>query len=129
MAEKEEVRIDKWLWAVRLFKTRSKASNACKKGQILIDDQQVKPSRNVRVGETVTVKKKPVFYKYRVTGLLEKRQSATIARKNLEDITPEKELKKLEVQKQVVHEHRPRGWGRPTKKERRMLDKFKKKGL
>lgn len=125
----DDVRIDKWLWAVRIFKTRSMASNACKKGRILIDDQQVKPSRHVKIGEVVTVKKKPVFYKYRVTGLIEKRQSATIARENLEDITPEKEMKKLDVQKQVVHEHRPKGQGRPTKKERRLLDRFKKKGL
>mgnify|MGYP006280254531 CR=1 FL=1 len=124
-----EIRIDKWLWAVRLYKTRSMASNACKKGLVLVNDQQIKPSRHVRIGEVVTVKKKPVFYKYRVTGLIEKRQSAAIARENLEDITPEKEMKKLEAQKQVVHEHRPKGWGRPTKKERRILDQFKKKGL
>lgn len=125
----EEIRIDKWLWAVRLYKTRSIASDACRKGLVLVNDQQVKPSRSVRLGEIVTVKKKPVFYKYRVTGLIAKRQSAAIARENLENITPEKEMKKLEVQKQTVHEHRPKGWGRPTKKERRTLDQFKNKGL
>ena len=125
----DEVRIDKWLWAVRIFKTRSMASNACKKGRVLVDDQQVKPSRTVKVGEIVTVKKKPVFYKYKVTGLIDKRQSAKIARENLEDVTPEKEMQKLEVQKQIYHEHRPKGMGRPTKKERRKLDQFKKKGL
>ncbi len=125
----EEIRIDKWLWAVRLYKTRSIASDACRKGLVLVNDQQVKPSRSVRLGEIVTVKKKPVFYKYRVTGLIAKRQSAAIARENLENITPEKEMKKLEVQKQTVHELRPKGWGRPTKKERRTLDQFKNKGL
>ena len=124
-----DLRIDKWLWAVRIFKTRSMASNACKKGRVLIDDQQVKPSHTVRVGSIVTVKKRPVFYKYRVLGLLAKRQSAKIAREYLEDITPENEMKKLEVQKQVIQEHRPKGQGRPTKKERRELDKFKRKGL
>ena len=124
-----ELRIDKWLWAVRIFKTRSMATNACKKGRVLIDDQQVKPSQQVKVGSIVTVKKKPVFFKYKVLGLLAKRQSAKIAREYLEDITPEKEMKKLEVQKQVIQEHRPRGHGRPTKKERRELDKFKNKGL
>ncbi len=123
------LRIDKWLWAVRIFKTRSLAAQNCKKGRILINDQQVKPSHQVKVGDVVTVKKRPVFYKYRVTGLLAKRQSATIARENLEDITPDKELKKLDVQKQIIQEHRPKGRGRPTKKERRELDKFKKKGL
>ena len=124
-----DLRIDKWLWAVRIFKTRSMASNACKKGRVLIDDQQVNPSHTVRVGSIVTVKKRPVFYKYRVLGLLAKRQSAKIAREYLEDITPENEMKKLEVQKQVIQEHRPKGQGRPTKKERRELDKFKRKGL
>ena len=124
-----DLRIDKWLWAVRIFKTRSMASNACKKGRVLIDDQQVKPSHTVRVGSIVTVKKRPVFYKYRVLGLLAKRQSAKIAREYLEDITPENEMQKLQVQKQVIQEHRPRGEGRPTKKERRELDKFKRKGL
>ena len=124
-----DLRIDKWLWAVRIFKTRSMASNACKKGRVLIDDQQVKPSHTVRVGSIVTVKKRPVFYKYRVLGLLAKRQSAKIAREYLEDITPENEMKKMEVQKQVIQEHRPKGQGRPTKKERRELDKFKRKGL
>jgi ribosome-associated heat shock protein Hsp15 len=124
-----ELRIDKWLWAVRIFKTRSMAAQACKKGRVLIDDQQVKPSHQVKVGSVVTVKKKPIFYKYRVLGLLGKRQSASIAREYLEDITPEKEMKKLDVQKQVIQEHRPKGRGRPTKKERRELDKFKRKGL
>lgn len=124
-----ELRIDKWLWAVRIFKTRSMAAQACKKGRVLIDDQQVKPAHQVKVGAIVTVKKKPIFYKYRVLGLLAKRQSARIAREYLEDITPEKEMKKLDVQKQVIQEHRPKGDGRPTKKERRELDKFKKKGL
>jgi len=127
-ANEGELRIDKWLWAVRIFKTRNMASSACKKGRVLIDDQQVKPSHHVRIGSVVTVKKRPVFYKYRVLGLLAKRQSAKIAREYLEDITPEKEIKKLDVQKQVIQEHRPKGEGRPTKKERRELDKFKRKG-
>ncbi|HKL38454.1 MAG TPA: S4 domain-containing protein [Bacteroidales bacterium] len=129
ITKEEDLRIDKWLWAVRIFKTRSMASTACKKGRVLIDDQQVKPSHSVRVGSIVTVKKRPVFYKYRVLGLLAKRQSAKIASEYLEDITPEKEMQKLKVQKQVIQEHRPKGEGRPTKKERRELDKFKRKGL
>jgi len=129
MSNIDELRIDKWLWAVRIYKTRSQAANACKKGSVLIDGQQVKPSRTVKVGETVTVKKKPVFYKYKVLGLLEKRQSAKIADEYKEDVTPEEELKKLDVQKQATFERRDKGAGRPTKKERRILDRIKKKGI
>jgi ribosome-associated heat shock protein Hsp15 len=130
MGNSEELRIDKWLWAVRIFKTRSQASEACKKGRIVIDGQQVKPARAVKVGEIVTVKKRPVFYKYKVLGLLGKRQSAKIAREYVEDITPEEELKKLEMhKKQDQFEHREKGLGRPTKKERRILDRVKRKGL
>jgi len=129
MSNIDELRIDKWLWAVRIYKTRSQAANACKKGGVLIEGQQVKPSRTVKVGETVTVKKKPVFYKYKVLGLLEKRQSAKIADEYKEDITSEEELKKLDIQKQATFEQRDKGAGRPTKKERRILDRIKKKGI
>jgi len=129
MSNIDELRIDKWLWAVRIYKTRSQAANACKKGSVLIEGQQVKPSRTVKAGETVTVKKKPVFYKYKVLGLLEKRQSAKIADEYKEDITPEEELQKLDVQKQATFERRDKGAGRPTKKERRILDRIKKKGI
>jgi len=129
MSNIDELRIDKWLWAVRIYKTRSQAANACKKGSVLIEGQQVKPSRTVKAGETVTVKKRPVFYKYKVLGLLEKRQSAKIADEYKEDITPEEELQKLDVQKQATFERRDKGAGRPTKKERRILDRIKKKGI
>lgn len=129
MSNTDELRIDKWLWAVRIYKTRSKASQACKKGSILINGQQAKPSRTVKVGEIVTVKKKPVFYKYKVLGLLEKRQSAKIAEEYKEDITPEEELKKVDIQKQATFEVRDKGAGRPTKKERRILDRIKRKGI
>ncbi len=127
--EQEEVRIDKWLWAVRIFKTRSLAMNACKKGRVLINGQQVKPSKSVKIGEVVTVKKRPVFYKYEVLGLLAKRQSAKIAEEYKKDITPKEELTKLEAQKLQPFEKRDRGAGRPTKKERRILDRIKKKGF
>lgn len=129
MSNIDELRIDKWLWAVRIYKTRSQAAQACKKGSILIDGQQVKPSRTVKPGEVVTVKKRPVFYKYKVLGLLEKRQSAKIAEEYKEDITPEEELKKLDIQKHATFERRDKGAGRPTKKERRILDRIKKKGI
>ena len=129
MSNTKDLRIDKWLWAVRIFKTRSQAAEACKKGKVVIDGQQVKPSRTVKVGEIVTVKKKPVFYKYKILGLLAKRQSAKIAEEYKEDITPEEELTKLEVHKQATFEKRDKGAGRPTKKERRILDQIKRKGI
>jgi ribosome-associated heat shock protein Hsp15 len=96
----------------------------------MIDGQQVKPSRAIKTGEIVTVKKTPVFYKYKVLGLLGKRQSAKIASEYLEDVTPEEELQKLEIiRKQHSFEYREKGLGRPTKKERRVLDKVKRKGF
>ena len=129
MSNLEELRIDKWLWAVRIYKTRSKAAQACKKGSVLIDGQQVKPAHTVKTGDTVTVKKKPVFYKYKVLGLLEKRQSAKIADEYKEDITPEEELKKLDVQKHATFERRDKGGRWQAKKERRILDRIKRKGI
>ena len=129
MSKTDELRIDKWLWAVRIFKTRSQATEACKKGRVVIDGQQVKPSYSVKAGDIVTVKKKPVFYKFKVLGLLGKRQSAKIASEYKEDVTPEEELKKLDIQKQATFEYREKGAGRPTKKERRELDRIKRKGM
>lgn len=119
------VRIDKWLWAVRIYKTRSKATNACNKGRIFIDDAPVKPSRNVSVNEIVTVKKPPVNYTFKIKGLLRKRQSAKIADSCIEDLTPQEELKKLKPNEIPVFGFREKGKGRPTKKDRRIMDRFK----
>jgi ribosome-associated heat shock protein Hsp15 len=127
MQHEENLRIDKWLWAVRIFKTRSQAAEACKKGRVLIDDVQVKPSRVLKVGEIVFVKRPPVTYQYKVLGLLGKRQSATIAADYVEDITPEEEKVKLEMKKHAGFEIRDRGVGRPTKKQRRLIDQLKRK--
>jgi ribosome-associated heat shock protein Hsp15 len=123
------LRIDKYLWAVRIFKTRTLASDACKKGKVLINDNTVKPSRIIKIGEEIVVKKNPIFYRYRVKGLLGKRQSAKIVVDFIEDITPEKEYNKLKVQKLTGFEVRDRGVGRPTKKERRLIDEVKRKNL
>jgi ribosome-associated heat shock protein Hsp15 len=125
--EEDNLRIDKWLWAVRIFKTRSQASEACKKGRILIDDVQVKPSRIIKKGEIVFVKNPPVVYQYKVLGLLGKRQSAKIIVDYVEDITPEEEKVKLEIKRFTGFEIRDRGIGRPTKRERRLIDQLKKK--
>lgn len=127
MEKEQNLRIDKWLWAVRIFKTRSQASEACKKGKILIDDIQVKPSRVVKAGEIIHVKRPPVTYQYKVLGLLGKRQSAKIAAEYVEDITPENEKEKLEVQRYTGFEIRDRGAGRPTKRERRLINELKKR--
>ena len=123
MLTDDEVRIDKWLWAVRIYKNRSQATEACKKGKILILDQAVKPSRLIRAGDIVQVKKPPVIYSYRVLGLLCKRLSAKAIQEYVENITPDDELEKLKV-RETFFISRERGSGRPTKKERRTIDKL-----
>jgi ribosome-associated heat shock protein Hsp15 len=120
----KQIRVDKWLWAVRIFKTRSQATEACKKGRILIQDQPVKPSRVLKVNDIVQVKKPPVVYSYKVTGLLAKRLSARLVKDYAEDITPEEELAKMQV-RDTFFISRDKGSGRPTKKERRIIDKLR----
>lgn len=122
--EKEDVRIDKWLWAVRIYKTRSLASEACKKGRILIDGTPVKASRTVKMDDIVVVRKLPVIYTYKVKGIIEKRVSAKIAIEKYEDLTSIDELNKLKINDDVFIK-RERGAGRPTKKERRTLDRLR----
>jgi ribosome-associated heat shock protein Hsp15 len=115
------VRIDKYLWAVRLYKTRSLAAEACKKGKISIDDMPAKPSRTISAGDVIEVKKMPVVYSYLVKDPIEKRVGAKIVDQFVENITPHEELQKLEMQDDFFIK-RDRGSGRPTKKERRLLD-------
>jgi ribosome-associated heat shock protein Hsp15 len=120
-----DTRIDKWLWAVRLFKTRSLASEACKKGRIRINDQECKASRTVNVGDQVEVKDPPVTYRYKVLDLADKRMGAKLVPNFMEDITPEDQKEILEMQILDRKYNRQRGLGRPTKKERRDIDKFR----
>ena len=115
------VRIDKYLWAVRIFKTRSLAAEACKKGKVSIDEIAVKPSRTITSGDVIKVRKMPVIYSYRVKDPIEKRVGAKIVDGHVENITPQDELQKLEMQDDF-YVKRDRGAGRPTKKERRLLD-------
>jgi ribosome-associated heat shock protein Hsp15 len=115
------VRIDKYLWAVRIFKTRALAAEACKKGKVLMDEMPVKPSRIVKSGDEIKVRKMPVIYSFRVKEPIEKRVGAKIVHNHVEDITPSDELVKLEMQDDF-YSKRDRGTGRPTKKERRLLD-------
>ncbi len=115
------VRIDKYLWAVRVYKTRALASEACKKGRVQMDEMPVKPSRVVKSGDEIKVRKMPVIYSYRVKEPIEKRVGAKIVHNHVENITPQEELAKLEMQDDF-YTKRDRGTGRPTKKERRLLD-------
>jgi ribosome-associated heat shock protein Hsp15 len=126
MNKKEEgVRIDKWLWAVRIFKTRSQSTKECRRGKVLIGDIPVKPSRVIQEDEVITVKKLPVVYTYRIKKLLGKRISAKLVSEYVEDLTPEEEKNKLVRKEMSTLFIRKRGEGRPTKKERRTIERFK----
>lgn len=120
----EEVRIDKWLWAVRIFKTRTIASDACKKGRIMVGDIAVKPSRTIRTGDVVQVKKPPVTFSFKVLDISEKRMNAKLVPHFMENITPPEQYEILELNKISGFVDRQRGKGRPTKKERRELEQF-----
>lgn len=121
---KTEVRIDKWLWAVRLFKTRTLAAEACKKGKVIIQNVQVKPSRNVKVGDVVCIKRNPVLFSFKVLALSENRMNAKLVPGFMENVTTPDQLELIELAKLVGQTGRDRGTGRPTKKERRELDDF-----
>lgn len=120
----KEVRIDKWLWAVRIFKTRTIAADACKKGRVLIDNVSIKPSRIVHAGNVVQVRKSPIVFSFRVLALTDKRMGAKLVPQFMENITPPDQYEILELQKIGGFVDRQRGTGRPTKKERRDLDQF-----
>ncbi len=120
----EDVRVDKWLWAVRIYKTRSQASEACRKGHVSIGNLPVKPSRSVHLGEIVKVRKSPITRSFKILELSEKRMSAKLTADYLEDVTPPEVLEIEEMQKNMRWLERDRGTGRPTKKDRRELDDF-----
>lgn len=121
---KSEVRIDKWLWAVRIFKTRTIATDACKKGRVSIGDALAKPSRMVKVGDVVKVRKPPVTYSFRVLALTQNRLGAKLVPDYMENITPQSELDLLEIVKISGFIDRRKGLGRPTKREGRELAEF-----
>ncbi|MBR6660636.1 MAG: RNA-binding S4 domain-containing protein [Bacteroidales bacterium] len=120
----EEVRIDKYLWAIRVFKTRTDASDACKGGKVKVNDTDAKPSRNVKVNDIISIRKGVVTYTYRVVDLLEKRVGAKIVEQYAENLTPQSELDKLNAPVETFFLKRDRGTGRPTKKERRDMEKL-----
>ncbi len=117
-------RIDKFLWAVRLFKTRSVATDACKNNRVLLNGNPIKPSREIKINDVFELKKNPITYKYRVKELLKNRVGAKLVAQYIEDLTSEEELYKLEINNKMPHFKRDRGTGRPTKKERRDIDKL-----
>lgn len=118
----EETRIDKYLWAIRVFKTRSDATDACKGGKIRINGADIKPSKGVRPGDIITARKGDITYTYRVIALIDKRQGAKSVPLYAENITPQEELDKLKAPVETFFLKRDRGAGRPTKKERRQME-------
>lgn len=120
----EKCRIDKWLWAVRIYKTRSLAAESVASGKVRIDDETVKPAHQVVAGKVVKVRKGLVTYHYRVLDVLDKRVGAALVSQYYADITPQEELDKLDINKSLPTAFRERGTGRPTKKERRDLDEW-----
>jgi len=125
MSGNNNIRIDKFLWAVRIFKTRSIASEACRKGKIIINAIQVKPSRIITANETIFVKKLPVTYCYTITEPIENRVSAKLVHLYINDITPESEKAKIINRELAGFAYREKGTGRPTKKDRRNIDRLK----
>jgi ribosome-associated heat shock protein Hsp15 len=119
-----EIRIDKWLWAVRVFKTRSLAAEACKKGKVYVANAQVKPSRNVKVGDVVGVKFNPVMFSFKVLALAQNRMNAKLVPGFMENVTTPDQLELLELARIAAQNNRDRGTGRPTKKDRRDIDDF-----
>ena len=117
-----EVRLDKYLWAVRVFKTRSDAADAIRNNRVLVNDAYAKPSREVKQGDVIAVKKQPVTYHYKVLELVSSRQGAKNVPQYCLNITPQEELDKLTIPRETVFVFRERGTGRPTKKERREID-------
>lgn len=122
--EAKEVRIDKWMWAVRLFKTRSMAADACKKGKVMMQGSNAKPSRMVKVGDVIQIKRPPVVYSFKVLALSENRMGAKLVPDFMENVTPQEQLELLELARYSGAGVRDRGTGRPTKKERRDLDAY-----
>ena len=120
----ETARIDKWLWAARIFKTRSIAANACKNGRVTVNGTTVKPSRSIKCGEVVSVKKPPVTYSFKVLQCIERRVGAKLVPQIYENVTDAKQYELLEMSRISGFVDRMRGTGRPTKKERRSLDAF-----
>ena len=119
-----EVRVDKYLFAMRIYKTRSVATEACKKGRITMNGSEIKPSRTFKIGDVFSVRKGPITYTYRILKLSENRLGAKLVPDYLQDITSPEQLEILELARLAGQSGRNRGTGRPTKKDRRDLEQF-----
>ena len=119
-----EVRIDKWLWAVRVFKTRSLATDACKMNRVSINGQLTKPSRLVKEGDVISVRKPPIEYSFQVLRVLHNRVGAKLVPEYVENVTPKEQYDILELQRLSRFVDRAKGLGRPTKKDRRDMESF-----
>ena len=122
----EELRVDKWLWAVRLFKTRSLASDACRAGKVKIHDMPVKPSRSLKIGDVISLSFPPITRTVKVILLTGNRVSAKLVPQLMEDLTPPEEYAKLEMKREAGFEFRQPGIGRPTKRQRREIEYLKR---
>ena len=118
----EEVRIDKYLWSIRVYKTRTDATDACKGGKVRVNGSDIKPSKSVKVGDVIVARKGAVAYTYRVLQLIDKRQGAKLVPNYAENLTPPEELAKLRAPVETFFLKRDRGAGRPTKKDRRQME-------
>ena len=127
MAEKHNTRIDKWLWAVRIFKTRAHATEACAGGKVKINGTAVKASQKIQPGETLLVRKGVIKYMYKVLKIAEKRMGAKLIIDFVEDLTSDDERTKLESSHKQILQTREKEQGRPTKRERRIMDDLREK--
>jgi ribosome-associated heat shock protein Hsp15 len=121
----DDLRIDKWLWAVRIYKTRTMAGEACRAGKVKIDGISVKPSRIIKPEDVITVSLGPLTRTVKVKALIHNRVSAKLVPESLEDLTPAEEYERIKFMQELNAERRDRGTGRPTKKERRLIDRLK----
>ena len=124
MGKENEVRIDKWMWAARIFKTRTIAAEACKKGRVSVSGTTVKPSRTIKIGDIIQVRKPPVTYSFKVLALTENRMGAKLVPEFLENVTPPEQMEILELSRISGFINRSKGMGRPTKRDSRELKKF-----
>ena len=120
----DEVRIDKWMWATRIFKTRTIAADACKKNRVMIGGVNMKPSRMVKVGDVIQVRKPPITYSFEVLALTDRRMGAKLVPNYLKNVTTPDQYQILEMNKISGFVNRAKGLGRPTKKDRRELEQF-----
>lgn len=124
MENNKEARVDKWLWAARIFKTRTIAASACKKGQVSMHGAQLKPSRTIKVGDIINVRKPPITYSFKVLQAIEKRVGAKLIPEILENVTTPDQFELLEMSRISGFVNRAKGTGRPTKKDRRSMEEF-----